>query len=61
MIDSQVIQKRDKVRQDGHMISNLKVPKELSYGQHIVKIIQKANRSSVTPSESFVKSVMDND
>ncbi len=58
LIDSQVIQSA-KVMQDGHVRSNIKVSKELSFGQHIVKIVQNVNRESITASESFVKAVVD--
>jgi hypothetical protein len=59
MIDSEVIDKSAKVTQGGNVRSQLKVSKELSYGHHIVKIVQKVNRKSITASERFVKAVID--
>ena len=59
LINSQVIDKSARVTQDGNVRSQIKVSKELSYGQHTVKIVQKVNRKNITASESFVKGVID--
>jgi hypothetical protein len=59
MIDSQVINQSAKVLQDGTVRAQLKVSEELFYGEHIVKVMQRANRKSITASGTFVKAAID--
>ena len=55
MIDSKVINEKVKVIQNGNVESQLRIPKEFPYGEHIVKIVQKVNRKAITASGSIVK------
>ena len=59
MIDSQVINKKVKVMQNGNVESQLRISNEFPYGEHIVKIVQKVNRKAITASGSIVKVSID--
>jgi len=59
MIDSQVISKKVKVMQNGNVEYQLRIPTDLLYGEHTVKIVQKVNRKSITASGSIVKAAID--
>ena len=59
MIDSQVIDKSAKVTQDGNVRSQLKISQELSFGEHIIKMVQKLNNKSLIATERFTKIVID--
>ena len=59
MIGSQVINKKVRVMQNGNVESQIRIPKELTNGEHIVKIVQKINRKVITASGSIVKASID--
>jgi hypothetical protein len=59
-VDSIPIEQTAKVREDGTIQSQVEVhPNDLSYGKHIVQIIQHLDNEEITAIESFVKASVD--
>ncbi len=59
-IDEQLINQTINIIQDGTVRSQLKVPEDLSYGQHIVQVIQNVDDEEIKASSTFVKATIEN-
>ena len=59
ILDGQAVVKNAKVMEDGSINYEFKVSEELSYGQHIVEVIQKVEDKEIMASSSFVKAAID--